>query len=660
MDAAGDPDGRHRKLSFIDCSVDQIKSAITSEWTDWRFNGGFWSTVLTTEPAPEFKAVHNRTLEFWIHCFNRWQDLGRRAGRVAPNKVDGIELEAILNMPRHRLKDLCKLFDFQGWRRLDSEGLSPASLARLKVPVVSLMTAGVLISQLIAPGHKLRFVFGLADLDDSGFLDEGQFVNLIAAQIRGFGAAFGILQKENAVPSMEVIRELGRRLYDRISEQAAEKLMQMSRSSEATKQMLIQAIRERQAAVRQGSSASVGERANVPTRQVLNYQTMEAWCTRKFKDPLALPYALAIERFCARAPSELYASLGQEGGEEWHLSHSKPVEIPAELDLGADLKLPERWQVLFLRDVYEFCTEEGTFSLSFSELEYGLRRSLSPDLWDLGHEAMRKAETYGGPLSFLQFLKKAFPMAKPKHLSAFEHWCEQYDELQQRSAEMDLLTEAMLLFEKKSSMPVLPCDDQASLEREFEEMDVSGSGCVDIGAIQRRWGWDQKMTLDILSKYDLSADGCLDKGDFLRMMCPDGYRLPSMEGEDRDVFGMLLTGSIRYLHEKIAESTDLYSVKDRKLDKARTVKPMPFSLLPEVPEGTWLYWNELFSRLDADQDDHVGERDLLRAGLLSPEVAKHLMTIIDPEHPASFTRRGFLTACLKASGCRRTKFECGR
>lgn len=25
--------------------------------------------------------------------------------------------------------------------------------------------------------------------------------------------------------------------------------------------------------------------------------------------------------------------------------------------------------------------------------------------------------------------------------------------------------------------------------------------------------------------------GCLDKGDFLRMMCPDGYRLPSMQGE---------------------------------------------------------------------------------------------------------------------------------
>jgi|Cyp1metagenome_2_1107374.scaffolds.fasta_scaffold04524_19 hypothetical protein len=28
-----------------------------------------------------------------------------------------------------------------------------------------------------------------------------------------------------------------------------------------------------------------------------------------------------------------------------------------------------------------------------------------------------------------------------------------------------------------------------------------------------------------------SVLGCLDKGDFLRMMCPDGYRLPSMQGE---------------------------------------------------------------------------------------------------------------------------------
>ncbi|CAK9003479.1 unnamed protein product [Durusdinium trenchii] len=145
------------------------------------------------------------------------------------------------------------------------------------------------------------------------------------------------------------------------------------------------------------------------------------------------------------------------------------------------------------------------------------------------------------------------------------------------------------------------------------------------------------------------------------MMCPDGYRLPSMQGQDRDVFGMLLQGSIRHLTEEISKEEDLFAETDRRTSRSgRRLKPMPFSLLPELPDATWSYWNELFTRLDADEDDHVRERDLLREGLLSQEVARRLMAIIDPEHPDSFTRRGFLTACLKASGCRRAGFECGR
>ncbi|CAE7672331.1 unnamed protein product, partial [Symbiodinium pilosum] len=295
---------------------------------------------------------------------------------------------------------------------------------------------------------------------------------------------------------------------------------------------------------------------------------------------------------------------------------------------------------------------------------YGLQRSLTPDLWDLVGDAMRKmSEDIRGHSTFFHFLKKAYPGCKLKHLATFEGWCCQYDDLQKRSAEMDLLTEARDIFEKKNAMPVLPVDDQARLEKEFEEMDIFGTGCVEVAAIQRRWGWDEQMTRDIIAKYDVSEDGCLDKGDFLRMMCPDGYRLPSMQGEDRDVFGMLLTGSIRYLEDAILKEEGLYAEDHGPLAKApkeARLKPTPFSLLPEIPEATWTFWNELFTRLDADEDDHIRERDLLREGLLSPEVARHLMTIIDPEHPDSFTRRGFLTACLKASGCRRAKFECGR
>ncbi|CAE7255896.1 GIP [Symbiodinium sp. CCMP2456] len=307
---------------------------------------------------------------------------------------------------------------------------------------------------------------------------------------------------------------------------------------------------------------------------------------------------------------------------EWNLSHTETVELPKELDSRDDAKLPARWQVLFLRDVFNYCKSEGSFQLTFSDLEYGLRRSLTPDLWDLVSDAMRKmTDEIRGPATFFHFLKKAYPGCQPKHLATFQDWCNQYDELQRRSAEMDLLTEAAALFEKKNAMPILPVDDQARLEKEFEEMDMFGTGCVEVAAIQRRWDWDEQMTRDIIAKYDLSEDGCLDKGDFLRMMCPDGFRLPSMQGSDRDVFGMLLTGSIRYLEDAISTEEGLYA-EDVKAAKEVRLKPMPFSLLPEIPEATWIFWNDLFTRLDADEDDHIRERDLLREGLLSPEVVE--------------------------------------
>ncbi|CAK9003481.1 unnamed protein product, partial [Durusdinium trenchii] len=497
---------RPRKLSFIDCSMDQIGTAITSEWTDWKFNGQFWSTILTGEPPMEFRLIGNRTLEFWIRCYNRWQDLGRKSKSKAPGKVDGLELEMILNFPRHRLKDICKLFDPAGYKRLESEGISGPALARMKVSMVSLFTAGVLLSQLIAPKDKLRFIFGLADHDDSRTLDEMQFVNFITAFVRGLGSAFGLMSKESMMPSLEVIRELGRRLYDRISAKAAERLMSMSQSSEVTRDMLIKAIKERQAKLERAQSLEVDEvnglpkyGENVPLRQVINYKVVEAWCFREFKDPLALPYALAIERFCARGSG---ADLYHLKSEEWFLSHSEVVEVPQEeLETSREVKLPDRWQVLFVRDVYELCVEEGSFQLTFSETEYGLRRPLTLELWELVAEAMHKTmDDVRGQPTFIQFLKKAFPGAKAKHLSTFESWCQQYDDLQKRGHEMDLLTEAAELFAKKSRMPVLPADDQARLEREFEQMDVEGTGFVEVAAIERHWGWDDEQTRNIIAK----------------------------------------------------------------------------------------------------------------------------------------------------------------
>lgn len=137
-------------------------------------------------------------------------------------------------------------------------------------------------------------------------------------------------------------------------------------------------------------------------RQVLSYPTVEAWCFREFKDPLALPYALALERFCARGSgSDLYHLKSPE----WFLSHQEVVEVPQE-ELDSSGKLPDRWQVLFVRDVYQVCVDEGSFQLSFADVEYGLRRPITLELWELVAEAMRRTADDMRVPSFIQFLKK--------------------------------------------------------------------------------------------------------------------------------------------------------------------------------------------------------------------------------------------------------------
>eukprot|EP00434_Breviolum_minutum_P022842 symbB.v1.2.020154.t1/scaffold1679.1/size106129/2 len=61
------------------------------------------------------------------------------------------------------------------------------------------------------------------------------------------------------MPSLEVIRELGRRLYDRISVIAADRLKLMSQHNDETRAMLIKAIKDRQAKMERVASLEVDE-----------------------------------------------------------------------------------------------------------------------------------------------------------------------------------------------------------------------------------------------------------------------------------------------------------------------------------------------------------------------------------------------------------------
>jgi len=659
-----------RQLSFVDATVDQIRASIELEVQDWKFNTHFWQAVLAGQPAMEFRMLSNRTLAYWIRAFNRWQARGQ-PGNV-PGKLDGEGLEAVLMIPKPRIKDIVKMFDPIGWKRVEQEGMTPSAASKIKVPALSLFTAGVMLSQLIPPKQKLRFVFGLVDLDDNRALDEQEFQNFIFAFIKGFGAAFGVGDQDDVMPSPEAIRTIARQLYSRISSVSARRLRELhARGSEEEREAVIQAIKQRQAALlvqHQASSlcpssSSQGEQPTTASgtalRQLLKFDTLELWCFREFKDPLALPYALAIERFCPRGPGSSGDSKDAfiiDAG-DWFLSHSSPVVVPEEeKENQAHGELLQRWQVISAREIFQYCQAEVNFEVDYWELGKGLGKEVPADLWELvGGALPRLAEeqSRGMKPTFLNFLQKLCPAACPKHLRMFEIWCQQFDDLESKQTRTETVEEAVQRFEANSRKPVLPEDEILRLDRSFESLDRHQNKCVMLADIANYFGWDQVTTQELVSQHDLSEDGCLDREDFLRMMCPDNFRLPAMGGSDREVFGLLLQGQARKLRDDLVKQERTF----RQGTPASKVKPA--SLLPQVQEETWLFWNRLFDRLDSNGDNYVDDKDLLASGLVSREVSTALISVIEPEETTRFSRKSWLIALLDATGSRRAAFSVG-
>lgn len=646
-----------RQLSFVDATVDQIRANIELEVPDWKFNGDFWQAVLAGQPATEFRVLGNRTLAYWIRAFNRWQ----ARGRPAPGKLDLDSLEAVLMIPKQRLKEVIKMFDPNGWRQLEQEGMTPATGSKIKVSALSLLTAGVMLSQLIPPKQKLRFVFGLSDLDDNRALDEQEFQNFIFAFIRGFGAVFGVADEEDGMPSPEAIRTIASRLYSRISSLAAKRLQELhAKGSEDERQAVIQAIKQRQAGS-QGNSGSGQRQQTTNTsgsaqRQLLKFDTLERWCFREFKDPLALPYALTIERFCPRSSCSGKDSFIVDAG-DWFLSHTSPVEVPQDEDEERPTgELLQRWQVISAREIFQWCQAEVNFRVDYWQVAKGLGKEVPCDLWELvGGSLLKLSEerSRGIKPTLVNFLHKICPVARARHLRMFEIWCQQFDELESRQMRIETVEEAVQRFEANDRKPVLPADEMLRLDRTFEQLDRHQNGCVTVADIAHYFEWDQVTTEEFLSRHDLSEDGCLDREDFLRMMCPDNFRLPTMSGSDREVFGLLLQGQARKLREDLVKQEETFR------PGTLASKDKPASLLPQVQEETWLFWNRLFDRLDSDGNNYVDSRDLVDSGLVSREVITTLVSIIEPEETMRFSRQSFLMALLDATGSRRVGFSVG-
>ncbi|CAK9068206.1 unnamed protein product [Durusdinium trenchii] len=335
--------------------------------------------------------MQNRTLGFWAKSFQRWQLL-RKQQEMSDRCTVGQLEKVFQGFARPRCLELGKLFG--GLR-----SLSGVSFEKTSVSLAEIFTAGVLMSEIISSTNKLRFVFGMVDTQGRNSLSQKEFGTFVQNFIHGLSCAFGLcmpsagkeeqkavptrgswssllLQRRHSsawsncdeehrtryvqVPKPEAIHLIAQRLYTRRDLFCLEPQRQHFIATEHSFLNYFQRSSEHPAATGQ-------------QEQRLPFPVLLDWCFRLVQDPLAIPYALAIERFC---PRETSADDNPENFEvdEEQMFHLSPggASAPDEREAEAAQYMPSRADVLAARYVYNFAAEQNYFSLSPSELEHAM------------------------------------------------------------------------------------------------------------------------------------------------------------------------------------------------------------------------------------------------------------------------------------------------
>lgn len=661
-----------RKFSFIDCSVSQIKTAILSEDPEWKFNTTFWHTILCGHPAHEFRVLQNQTLAFWVKKYNKWQEMGQWNPALVPACLDGKGIGQLLGLQNNRISDFLKLFDPEAYKRIRQTGDTENNRRYAQVNVAEVMITGVMLSRLIPSRHKLRYAFGVVDLDDDRTLDVEQFAAFIRTFIRGLGAAFGVAGNADVLPSEASIVTIANRLYNRISLIAAEKLKDLHKRGDAnTKAQLADAIRAQQARTDSGKTPKNGGKSGAPRRQLLKFGTLQDWCFRVYKDPLALPYALAIERFCPERYGEILDGTAEcDSLADWYLSHKEPVVEPREYAAGTEIgQTLTRSDVIIAREVFRYCSFRGRFALCRGDVERHIDTSMTDSLWDSIEAGLKQvAEDMRSCVKpeFFDFLRKLSPSADSRHLRMFEVWCQQYDDLAVKEKLVKAAQNAADTFLENDLKPVWPEQEVHQAHVLFEAVDRSGNGIVSADDIEKGLGVDRATVEEMMADYDYSEDGLMDKVEFIRMMCPSHFRLPEMEEgkADRQILGKLLIVAMEREKQEFSTSQGKFrSSVDEELNlgcgMSRLLSDKPDAVLPEVDDATWSAWNNMFDHLDKNHDDVLHIREIESSGIVSMTVCKFLVESLDPQNNEGFTRDTLLQALLQAHDLRRHGFSEG-
>eukprot|EP00928_Gymnodinium_smaydae_P063758 TRINITY_DN47255_c0_g1_i1.p1 TRINITY_DN47255_c0_g1~~TRINITY_DN47255_c0_g1_i1.p1 ORF type:complete len:678 (+),score=158.25 TRINITY_DN47255_c0_g1_i1:199-2232(+) len=615
-------------LRNLEKTLDDVRDAIAEEDPEHRFCYAFWSQVLHDHPIHKVRAILNKTLPYWVEVYNRWQDLIRT--KKAREQVD---LEQFLDLTRLPKAYCQPVFESFGGKN-----------GRGRVSMLSVLTGGVFCSRLISRAIKLKFTLGLFDADDTGGLTEHQFVLFLASLVRGLGAIFAV--PEANLPKAAELRRTAERRYARIGAVA--------------------------------DLFGIGEHRE--DGEALSHSLIVEWMCGSLsdRDCLSLPYRLAIDRLCPESIDGVADEFWGGVQDGFQLSHTQTVPIPETMtrcprhpDL-ARCEFLSRKIVIMAREAFVFASKQHRIRLT----DYEMDCLVEERGWEVDKatkskivEAMDRFACTLHPgssiseLELVDFFRFLSPCAQPRHVLMYKQWCADYDVHEEKKTKYRALANSLNVFDTNEQKPILPSADVARLEAEFEKLDRDGSGFVNARDIAIAWDWSEDIAKRTMMTFDRDDGRCLDKLEFLQMMCPEEFRLPQMDGVGRHLLGKLLDeGLSRNRNNLTHDSTGLFGDSEN-LDDDVIVNPEKKaalcherSELPaldlEVPADLLKNWENFWATLDSKGVGRIGVNELVASGLVSQEVSSALVQLVDKDDPEGISRFAFLESMCRAHSMR--------
>eukprot|EP00435_Cladocopium_sp_Y103_P075481 s436_g58.t1 len=586
-----------RRLSFVDCSIEDLDQHFQAEFGGAEFFKHFWHGVLTQQPA--CRALSNRSLTNWVMIYTNWKVAAKWNGQ-APDYMNTYELQDWLSAPLTRVLELVKLFDPSGYAKVNVTKATQ-DYNRVRVAVIPLVSACLILSQTLTTRQKIDFLFAIFDSDDNNSLSIDEFAALWVNLFRGLGCAFGVRE----TPQPRIVALAARKVFEQLE---------------------------------------IGDR--------LPKKNLEDFLSGKLMDPVGVPISLVMQRFSVDANLVDPDSYVDES-KRYKLSHKEPHGHPLEAYNLQDSDYLTRMEVVVARDVFQFCRSVGDFELSHSDAEKAIGKPIPVNMWcSRMSRALEEACALEGSSACFDlgtFLKKLCPRATATHLQMFKCWLQEYDRLQKQKVALQRSKEVLAELYNYMLQPVMTERVKQGLISSFHVVDRRDEGRVNTLDLQATMEVEKDTAKSMMKYFDTNGDGFVDIEEYIAAMCPEGHRLPP-KVQDR-IFDLLLSAEVERQEKIVTEQDALFK---NSTERRATPCLKARSFLPkQVPDMVWEDWIAAWEALDVTKLGYLTRAQFRETRAMRTDVSEFLFDLIaGSSETDSISKDQFLKKLLEAAGFR--------